>query len=586
VPDARGDAAVDASSEDAAAPESRVAVIQRRFAALEVWLRTRPGLLALWLTTAAATAVVMLLMYRGGIPGWDDAAHLYKIWLLRKGESIFWDSYWYGGGYGAITYGFVYYWLAQYIPGALFVIVSSATIPVCFYLYMRRVWRCDDVWPAWSLSLTMALYFAHGQAPFVFALALSMVALALFAGGHPLWAVLPFSISIFSNPMGIVVVFPFMLADFLARPEVRRRCLLCAVALAPAALVRLGFGRAFSEPGYYYFETAQLLVFLAFAFVGLGLAGVNTVHPRRPLVILFLTYAGLCLISFALPGSPLGSNTGRFFMVFGGALIILLRHTRLRRPWAGLEPAIIPVIVFFMLQYGTAIDHFIRTEERPQTERSFFAPALAAAQDLYEPNHRIHVVALRRYWEAFYFPEAGYPITRGWYRQADAIHNGFFYTTYQGSEYVRWLRDMGAEYIFLPLDTPLDTPLEMRSRREAQFLDGMSDFELIREIGTWRIYRLRAAEPLLVAGTERSAETEPGAITAFDHQRIDFSVTRPGSYLLKVTASPYWVLDGPGTVRTRSDHFMDLELREAGAYRLRFVITPARVLKVLAGREP
>ena len=68
-------------------------------------------------------------MELGGVPGWDDAAHAYKVFLLRDGDSIFWDTYWYGGGYGAITYGFVFYWLAQYVSGALIVILAAGTDP-------------------------------------------------------------------------------------------------------------------------------------------------------------------------------------------------------------------------------------------------------------------------------------------------------------------------------------------------------------------------------------------------------------------------------------------------------------------------
>ena len=170
------------------------------------------------------------------------------------------------------------------------------------------------------------------------------------------------------------------------------------------------------------------MVFLGFALVGLALAGVNAVHPRRPFVVLFLVYAVCCVGSFVTPGSPLGNNIGRFFMVFGLPLLLLLRHTRLRRPFRYGELAIIPIVLFALLQFGTATSHFLNAVERPQTTRAYFAPALAAARDLYDPNYRFHVVALRRHWEALYFPEAGYPITRGWYRQADAIHNGVFYT--------------------------------------------------------------------------------------------------------------------------------------------------------------
>jgi hypothetical protein len=34
----------------------------------------------------------------------------------------------------------------------------------------------------------------------------------------------------------------------------------------------------------------------------------------------------------------------------------------------------------------------------------------------------------------------------------------------------------------------------------------------------------------------------------------------------------------------RTDRFMDLRLRRAGAYTLRFVVTPAKTLDVLGGR--
>ena len=84
-------------------------------------------------------------MHWAALPGWDDAAHVYKVYLLRSGQSVFWDNYWYGGGYGAITYGVVFYWLAQFIPGKLIVVVAAGTVPVLFYLYQRDMWKIADV---------------------------------------------------------------------------------------------------------------------------------------------------------------------------------------------------------------------------------------------------------------------------------------------------------------------------------------------------------------------------------------------------------------------------------------------------------
>ena len=550
------------------------------FSALEDRLRTRRGLLALWLTATAAVALVTLFMHVGGVPGWDDAAHAYKVLLLRGGDSVFWDTYWYGGGYGAVTYGFVYYLLAQYVPGGLIVILAAGTIPVTFYLYLRDLWKIDDVWPAWGLALVVTLYQAHGQAPFLVALALTMAGLALLARRHPLWAALPVAVGIFTNPMGFVVALPFMLTDVIARPEARRRYVLFAAALAPAVVARFVLAWAFSEPGSYISETSQLMAFLVLALVGLALAGVNAVHPRRPLVVLFLVYAALCVGSFLLPGSPLGNNIGRFFMVFGLPLLLLLRHTRLWRPFPYAELAIVPIVVFGLLQYSTVGGHFFNAVERPQTTRAYFAPALAAAEALHDPNYRIHVVALRRHWEALYFPEAGYPITRGWYRQADAIHNGLFYTPYVAADYADWLQSMGVQYIFLPVEGPLDP----WSRREAALLEGSPAFAFVEQTGAWRIYRLRDARPLLVPEPEAPG-AGTGTILAVGHERIDFTVTKPGTYWLKFTSSPYWELEGgPGSVHPRPDRFMDLRLGRAGPYSLRFVVTPAKVLDSATGR--
>lgn len=551
-----------------------------RLSGLERRLRSPRGLAVLTLTTVGAAALVTVLMRAAGVPGWDDAAHLYKIMLLRDGDSIFWDTYWYGGGYGAITYGFVFYWLAQYVPGKLIAILAAGAVPVSFYLYVRDMWRIDDPWPAWGFALVMTAYPAHGQDPFVLALALTLVGLALLARGRPVWAALPVSVGIFANPMGLVVVTPFVIGDLIVRREARRRYLLWIAALAPAVLLRLAVGLAFSEPGAYLNETSQLLVFVGFAFVGVALAGVNAAHPRRPFLVLFLVYAALCVGSFITPGSPLGNNIGRFFMVFGLPLLLLLRHTRLRRPFRHGDLAVVAIAAFAILQFATATSHFFNAVERPQTTRAYFAPALAVAEDLRDPDYRLHVVALRRHWEALYFPEAGHPITRGWYRQADAIHNAFFYAPYDSDEYVSWLRSMGVRYVFLPLQAPLDP----WSLPEAGLLEGSSAFRLVAQPGEWRVYRLVDAEPILVPEAAGPGGPARGDISFFGHERIIFSVTAPGVYRMKVTSSPYWVLDGPGRVEPRRDRFMDLHLRRAGTYTLRFEVTPATALDSLAGR--
>jgi len=538
-------------------------------AAVEMRLKARRGVVALWLVGTGAVALAALLMHWGGLPGWDDPAHLYKVFLIRDGQSVFWDNYWYGGGYGAITYGFVFYWLAQFVPAKLIVVLAAGALPALFYVYQRDMWRLDDVWPAWLLAGVMVAYLAHGQDPFVLALALTFGGLAPLARGHPLWAALPVVIGIFVNPMGLVVAATFMVADVLGRPGLRRRYVAFAAAAAPFVVIRVILGWAFTEPGAYLNQTSQLLIYLGFALTGVALAGVNAVHPRRPFVILFLTYAGICLISFVMPGSPLGNNTGRFFMVFGLPLLFLLRHTRLQRPFPHGDLAVVPIVLFALLQFSSPVSHFMNAAERPQAQRSFFAPALALAARRHDTDHRIHVVALRRHWEADLFPEAGYPITRGWYRQADAIHNSFFYEPYDAATYTAWLRRMGVEYVFLA-----DAPLDAWSRREARILATSREFELVDHAGAWTMYRLRDAEPLVVG-----LDGGTGHVVSFGHRAVTLTVDHPGSYLIKVTWCPYWTLEGgPGGLRRGLGRFVVLDAERAGEYTVRFEVTLGKAL--------
>ena len=544
-------------------------------AGIEARLKSRGGLLALWLSGTGAAALVAVLMWTHGVPGWDDFAHAYKVFLLRHGQSIFWDDYWYGGSYGAVNYGFVFYWLAQYVPAKVIVVLAAGAVPPLYYIYQRGMWHCDDVWPAWAFAGVMAVYLAHGQDPFLLGLALTLGGLALLARGHPVAAALPVALGVFANPMAFVVCGPLMVADVFGRPACRRRYLWFAVSLAPFVAVRVALAAAFSEPGDYLNETSQLMLYLGFALAGLALAGVNAVHPRRPFIILFLTYSALCVLSFVTPGSPLGNNIGRFFFVFGLPLLFLLRHSRLRRPFPYGDLTLIPIVLFGVLQVSAPYSHFTRADEWPQTRAAFFAPALASARQLYDPDYRIHVVALRRHGEAAYFPEAGLPITRGWYRQADAVHNGLFYTLYDADAYTSWLRAMGVEYVFLA-----DAPLDTWSQREARILRTSPQFDVVEKTGAWTVYRLRDAQPLLVG-----LDGGTGRIGRVGHREVEFAVSAPGDYLLKFSWSPYWTLEGgEGEVSPAEGDFIRVRLPRSGPYVLRFVVTPGRMADTVLGK--
>lgn len=535
-----------------------------RFDDARAFLESRRGLVVLWVAGTLAAACVALLMARAGIPGWDDPAHTYKVYLLRHGQSVFWDNLWYGGGYGSVGYGFLFYLLALLVPAKVIVVLSAGVVPVFFYLYQRDMWRIASVAPAWALAAVMSIYLAHGQDPFILALALTLGGLAALARGHALLGALPVGVAIFANPMALVVCGVFIVADVVTDAGVRRRYAVFVAAVAPFVVLRVLIGWAFTEPGAYLNETTQLLLYLGFALAGVAVAGINAEHSRRRFVVLFLTYAALCVASFVTPGSPIGNNVGRFFFVFALPLFVLLRRSQMRRGVLGIDLALISLVAFALLQISAPYSHFTRRDERPQTTAAFFAPALAVAAERHDSDHRIHVVALRRHWEAAYFPAAGYAITRGWYRQADAIHNSLFYTPYEEAAYVAWLRRMGVEYIYLP-----HAPLDAWSRREAGILAASSAFDVVERRGSWTIYRLRDAEPLAVG-----LDGGVARVTGMGHRVLAVRVDRPGRYLLKVTWSPYWRLErGHGRLAQASGRFILLRAEHPGDYALQVRVT-------------
>lgn len=537
------------------------------FGALEARLKRPSGLVAMTLVALAAVGIVRALMYWHGLPGWDDAAHVYKVFLLREGQGIVWDSFWYGGSYGAITYGFLYYWMAQYVPGPVLVAIASGLLPALFYLYYRRAWRIDDVWPAWAFIAVLCMYQANGQDPFVVALCISMAGLALLAAGRVALGALLAGVAIFANPLALFVVGVLLLADFAGRPWLRRRYLLFAAWLAPFVALRVAIGVAFAEPSAYVNEFNQVIFFVTFAMAGLALAGLNVAHPRRPLALLFVVYAVVVAVSYLTPQSPLGNNAGRFYMVFGASLLLLLRNDRLRRMFGVVPLSVVPIVLFSLLQISSAYNHYTNHSDLRATEESYFVPALAVAATLHDPDHRVHVVALRRHWEALFFPQAGYPITRGWYRQADAIHNSLFYEGYDAAAYLSWLRDMGVAYVYLP-----EERLDWWSRHERGILIDSGFFEEVARPVGWRVYRVPSPQPLLVALDGGAAHIE-----AFDHLSVHFVVERPGRFLLKVTYTPYWQLEG-GRVREGHGRFTEIAVSAPGTYELRIAVTASVVL--------
>jgi hypothetical protein len=522
---------------------------QARVRAWPAIARPNGPLLALALAPVAAVAAMLALMHLVGLTGVDTAAHVYKTGLVAQGQSLAWDDLWYAGSYGVAGYGVVYYLLARVVTETPIVVASAGLLPLLFHLYVRRAWRVTNLLPAVALAVVTVLYLANGQDPFLLAMALTMGGLALLAADHPLWAALPVGLAAFTNPVAVVAGAVFVLAEILARPSSRRRVALFCAALLPFALVWLATLLAFRGHVSYLAQPAELLKWSAIAAVGVLLARLSGDPDRRAKQILFAVAGALCLAAIVVP-SELGNNAARFLALFGLPALLMIRDVRLPRAATAVLLAAVAAV-----QLAAPVGDLLRTGDAAQTRRAFFAPALAYAARSYDPDFRDHVVALRLHWEACYFPQAGLPITRGWFRQDDWQHNALLYHDPGPAAYVAWLRDLGVRDVFVP-----HAALDMSSTGELSLIVRSGSFVKVLDEADWTVYRLRDPVPLVVAqnpagsvpSTAAPAAAGGAAVTAVTHDAVTVTVRRAGSYVVKFTWTPYWRLVAPVSPGGRS----------------------------------
>jgi hypothetical protein len=125
------------------------------------------------------------------------------------------------------------------------------------------------------------------------------------------------------------------------------------------------------------------------------------------------------------------------------------------------------------------------------------------------------------------------------------------------------------KYVLLPL-----APLEaVDARREAELLrSGRSGLRQVWRGRDGTVYALRHPQPIL---------TGPGhaSITRLTSSRIAGTVTRPGSYSLRVHFTPYWrVTSGTICIERARGAMTTLEFARAGPFVLQAVESPVNLI--------
>jgi hypothetical protein len=147
---------------------------------------------------------------------------------------------------------------------------------------------------------------------------------------------------------------------------------------------------------------------------------------------------------------------------------------------------------------------------------AYWAPAIAYLHAHNTPDYRVNALDTVGHWEAVYLPEAGIPITRGWFRQDDSPENDVLYGKLDFPSYKRWLRARGVRYVLVPRDR-----LDYTSKQERLLA---AKLRFVARSGAVKIYELPRATPIIPGGT----------VLRLSHDSITFRVPRPGRYRLSI----------------------------------------------------
>ena len=464
--------------------------VARRTAQLS--LAWRDALVSGVLAGAIGAALLWL-----GPPGADTAAHVYQRDLFRSEGLVTWDNYWYSGRHVFVTYSWLYYPLASVVGIKL---LAALSLGVAAATFTRLV---EWMPAALTFALVWGLYALSGAYPFMLGIAFALIGLtsrrtwvfALFA--VLAWAASPLAVLL----LAVVVV------------GLRRwRSAGCALALIAFQII---LAHLYHGRGHFPFPWGEWIAAIVFA------GGGVIVACGRPMRGIFAAYLAFVLLAFAFQ-SQLGENAARLRYM---ALPLSLLAVRRRPLWVGVP------LVALCTSYNLSplAWNYVKGADERASHRSYWTPALAFLRDNRDPNFRVNALDTVTHWEAVYLPEAGFPITRGWYRQDDFPENEILYSNeLNRSTYVRWLHERGVRYVLVPTDR-----LDDSSKNEAKVA---ADLHFVTRRGNVSIYE--APRPVPIA---------PGAeILRLTHEGVTLRVPRAGLYALAIRGHERFVAPGGG----------------------------------------
>ena len=506
---------------------------------------------------AGAVAVVTYLI---GPPPGDAAAHAFQTLAFARHGFALWDNYWYAGYYQYVLYSLLYYPVAVVGGIVPVAIVSVAVAAWSFASVTGCRWGLPARWPSVALAGTLpVLVMVAGIFPFIAGMAAAGLVMVFLQWRKRMAAAMATIVVPAFSPLAFLLLLVVLAAVLVSSPEPRlvlrqNRWTLGAViaALAGGTALRV----VFAQPGYYPFSRLDLATALGFSGVGLLITRARV--RRDCLSALFLVYSLVNIALFLTP-SPVGSNAARLYSV--AALPLLWLAARVRTPpLRGRRVMGVLVLAFAVQVTPFAASAYYSYQESATAAAAFWRPALSFLRTHRDTGHRVEVVATADHWEAYYLAEAGVPLARGWYRQADFPVNEVLYrSTISPSSYRAWLRAMGIKYVLLPA-----VPLDYSSHAEATLIrSGRSGLQLVATAPGWRFYQLPRSVGIVTGSRSTPQNVQVSAAT------ISFRAPQPGRYLIRVRYSPYWRPSGRlGCLSRTPNGMMLVEVQAPGTISL------------------
>lgn len=532
-----------------------------------------------WVVTSISLVLSTLLVLFGPAAV-DQAAHFHLEAIFARHGFLLWDNLWYLGRYSFVNYSFLFYLLA-FVVGLKSLAVFSVTLLVLFIQLIS-----DRFFP-WAFSgryryslVVVATMVMTGAWPFLFGAALSAVAL-WFYGRRRRWPFALFSLLVtLSSPLALASLalaigcleLPIPGPGETRWPYRALRSLVGSPYLGVVSLMvllQLLSMRAFPDHGSYPYWWSDLA--LTEAFVAVCLLLVSREMPHAQKIKLLLAGYGLMNLAAFVVRSDLGSNASRIndFALPVVAGLLSYRRFSSRIPAATLLGLSLAWNMMPLSQVFSA--GLYRTSAPSYWER--LAPVL---RRYVAPGSRVEVVDTLNHEGAYYLPEMGYPLVRGWFRQDDFPENGLLYSNrgLKGSSYRRWLRNSGASVVVLPAG-----PYDFSSQAEARLLaSGRSGLDRVATVSGVEIFRVPGSPALLRSpgGGFLPSKIHTGSVS--------FQAAVPGTYRLSIFYSPYFV-PSQGSLCRESNGMTAWKIYQPGSPRLEFAVKPSTVVSVLLGND-